>query len=396
MMAYPLDVERPEEFRRILEHIGADPRALGYLQPKRRTLCLFVPDADYRAAAFIKQELLSRGGDAAVAKHVIDGKAERSDILLMGTDSQLARLLEKMKAMDCWGLKELREELSRALQSLSMREWTFTLSGGRTLTLNGDTKLMGILNLTPDSFHAPSRIHGSSELLRSAGDMLESGAAVLDVGAESTRPGSKPISEEEERERLIPAIQALRRAFPNAVLSVDTYKGSVALAAADAGADLINDVGGGEWDPSMLECAARTGLPYILSCPQRPESPNGLIAGMRRWFRERLAAAETAGLSRDRVILDPGLGFDKDSRDNFAILKGLNTLRALGRPLLVGHSRKRFTGLDLEADSYGRLHATVALSALLEGRAQLLRVHDLSPNRRALLMARSMREASLW
>ena len=162
MTVYPLDAGNPEDFGQILEQIGSDPRALGYLTPKRRTLCLFIPGTDYRAAAFLKQELLSRGGDAAVAKHVIDGKTDRSGVLLMGTDSQLSRLLEKLKAMDCWGLREIRESLGRALKNLPVREWSFALPHGRSLTLNSNTKLMGILNVTNDSFYSPSRVGGTN------------------------------------------------------------------------------------------------------------------------------------------------------------------------------------------------------------------------------------------
>lgn len=401
---YPLSADRPQDLEAIVRHIGADPRSLRYFQPKRRVRHLYVPQADYRAAAFVKQELLARGGDAVVARHVIDGKAECSGVLMMGTDGQLAALLRKMESMDCWGLKPLREALAEALRNDALSEWTFPLPGGRTLTLNRTTRIMGILNLTPDSFHAPSRVAGETELLRRAEAMLSAGADILDLGAESTRPGSAPVPESEELGRLLPVLSALRRAFPEAVLSVDTYKGGVALAAADAGADIINDVGGFGLDDSMLESAARTGLPYVLSHIQgtpatMQDSPSydDLLTEVLLYFRDRMRRAELAGLSRDRIILDPGLGFGKRGEDNLLILKELEGFRTLGRPILIGHSRKGFTGTVTHApDAAGRLQGTTAVSALLEGRAQILRVHDVEPNRQALLMARAIREAAPW
>ena len=397
-VVYPLRAEDAADLAALVGRVGADPRALRYLQPKRRVLRLFAPGVDYRAAAFIKQELLSRGGDAAVARHVIDGKAERSDVLMMGTDSQIGRLLQKLEAMDCWGLKALREALADTVRNEAVRGWTLPLPGGRTLTLDENTRIMGILNATPDSFYAPSRATGEADLLRRGEEMLAAGADILDLGAESTRPGAPPLPEGEELGRLIPALRALRRAFPQAVVSVDTYKGRVALAAAEEGADIINDVGGFGLDGAMLDCVARTGLPYVLSHIRgTPETmgnlpePQDLMTELIRHFQEKLRAAEEAGLSRERVILDPGLGFGKGERSNFLILKEIEALHALGRPLLIGHSMKRFIGGALDGESGDRLWGTVAVSALLEGRVQILRVHDVGPNRKALLMAQAVR-----
>ena len=401
---YPLSAARSRDLEAIARHIGADPRSLRYFQPKRRVRHLYAPRVDYRAAAFVKQELLARGGDAVVARHVIDGRTELSDLLMMGTDGQLAALLQKLRSMDCWGLKSLRTALAETLENDAVAEWTFHLPGGRTLTLDRTTRIMGILNLTPDSFHAPSRVEDEAELLRRAEAMLNAGADILDLGAESTRPGSAPTPESEELERLLPRLSAVRRAFPEAVLSVDTYKGNVALAAADAGADIINDVGGFDLDGSMLSCAARTGLPYVLSHIQgtpatMQDSPSydDLLTELQLYFQKKMHEAELAGMSRDRIILDPGLGFGKRGEDNLLILKELESFRSLGRPLLIGHSRKGFTGtVTRAADAAGRLQGTTAISALLEGRAQILRVHDVERNHQAMLMARAIREVAPW
>ncbi|MBQ7262651.1 MAG: dihydropteroate synthase [Synergistaceae bacterium] len=395
---FALDVEDAGDLAGCLAHIGSDPRAMGYMGPKRAVLTLYAPSVDFRAAAFVKQELLARGGDAAVAKGVIDGTAERSGVLMTGTRSQLASLVRKMEALGCWGLDGLRRALCDALAGTEARRWALPLPGGRTLELGRDTKIMGILNVTPDSFHAPSRVEDEADLLRRAGEMIEAGADVLDVGAEATGPGASPLDEGEELSRLLPALRALRRAFPRATISADTRKPGVAREAIDAGADIINDVSGGSAE--MSRCVARGGAAYVLSHYEPPDrvlldvGPEGLMGELCRSFSERLRMAEEEGLSRDRVVVDPGIGFGKRGRGDLIILKEIRALRCLGRPILIGCSRKRTI-----ADATGAMdliHGTVAASALVEGAAQLVRVHDVGPNADALLMARAIREARAW
>ncbi|MDR1376751.1 MAG: dihydropteroate synthase [Synergistaceae bacterium] len=395
---YLLNIRSARELSATIERIGADPRSNAYFQPKRRTRHLFVESADFRAAAYLKQELLARGGDAVVAKHVIDGKADRSDVLLIGTDGQLAALLQKMEAMDCWGLEDLRKSLRPILRNTAVSSWTLPLPGARELLLDARTKVMGILNLTGDSFHAASRVEDIDDLLARARAMLEDGADVLDVGAESTRPGAVPLSAEEETARLIPAVKALREAFPDAVLSVDTYTGKVAEAAAAAGADIINDIGGFGLDPGMLPRAARSGLPYVLShikgTPsnmQNSPAYDDLLSELHTYFQKKIEEAEQSGLQRERLILDPGLGFGKRAEDNLLILKEIESLGVFGCPILVGYSRKKFTGTVTDTEKTDdRLTGTTAISALVEGRVQMTRVHDVRENRRALSMARAI------
>ncbi|MDR2136851.1 MAG: dihydropteroate synthase [Synergistaceae bacterium] len=400
---YPLNIRSRQELQSAIARVGADERAEVYFQPKRRNRHLFIGQADFRAAAYMKQELLARGGDAAVSRHVIDGSAGRSDVLLIGTDGQLKALLRKMGAMNCWGLEELRNELHAVLRNTEVDSWTLSLPRGRELVLDFHTKIMGILNLTEDSFHAPSRILDPDDLLERADVLLRQGASVLDVGAESTRPGASPLPEEEELARLIPALKLLRESFPDAVLSADTYKGKVALAAAEAGADIINDVGGFGLDPHMLRCAADTRLPYVLShikgTPANMQDVppyDDLLGTLNVYFREKIEQAERAGLSRDRLILDPGLGFGKREEDNLLIVKEVESLSVFGRPVLLGYSRKKFTGsVTGAAKTDDRLTGTVVLSGLLEGRIQMTRVHDVWENLRALRMARAVRELRL-
>ena len=395
MNIYPLNITRQENLRGICAKIGADYRALAYLAPKFRILHLYADDVDYRAAGFLKQEMLARGGDTVVTKHVIDGRTDKSDILIMATPSQLRSLQEKLKAMDIWGLKEFREKLADTVRNMNVHEWAMTSPAGHTISLNMNTQIMAILNLTPDSFFAESRIDEKGILSR-AEECLREGAYILDVGAESTRPGAEAVSEDEEIRRLVPALRLLRGHFPEVIISVDTYKPEIARAAADEGADIINDISGFTFRGDILdsegmpETIAALKIPYVLShitgTPknmQAFENHADIVRELAEYFSAKIAALESAGVSRENIIIDPGLGFGKSSADNFAVLRDIESLSVWGLPVTAGHSRKRFTGEE-------RLAGSVAVSALLSGRVSLLRVHDVKENAEALRIAREM------
>ena len=375
-MIYFINVKNYSELLEITKKIQTDPRAFAYLSPKSNILHFYGEHVDYRAAAFLKQELLARGGDTIVTKHVIDGKSDFSDVLIMATPSQLKSLIEKLKSMDCWGLKSLREELSRAFKNIFIQNWNV----GKKLKLDNDTKLMAIINLTPDSFNEASRFN-EKNILDAAEKFLSQGAAILDLGAESTRPGFVPVSAETELERLIPPLKILRKNFPDAVISVDTYKSEVAKIAIGEGADIINDISGFEFDNGMADLIAESEVPYVLSHWQKEPCEN-ILSSMVKYFTEKLNYLYEKGVKRENLILDPGLGFGKTNEDNFEILKNLESLKTFGLPVLIGHSRKRFTGKNL--------YATVALSGILYGRANILRVHDVEENYRAISMARGL------
>ncbi len=388
------DIHTNEDFARVLKRVQADPRAFNYLNPKRSTILFFAANIDYRAAAFIKQELLSRGGDAAVAKHVIDGRAEFSDILIIANNSQIFRLLEKLKAMDCWGLREFREELSRAFANIKIKKWDIKLLDGRNLELSDKTKIMGIINLTPDSFYAASRT-SLDDVVNKAAGMINDGADIIDLGAESTRPDAKSITCEDELNRLIPALKELRVNFKDIVISVDTYRGRTALEALNAGADIVNDVSGFNFDGNILKVIADTKAPYVLShiegTPATMRSFEGhsdILGDLNLYFVEKLKILESSGIDLDKIIIDPGLGFAKDISDNLAVLKNIDGLKALGRPVLIGHSRKRFV--------HGDIFETAAISALMAGKAQILRVHDVRENKNAVQAALAVNGAELW
>ena len=264
---------------------------------------------------------------------------------------------------------------------------TLCCPGGRLLDLR-QPQVMGILNLTPDSFFADSRVASQAnhtDLLRRAEVMLKAGAAVLDLGAYSSRPGAEDISAEEEQRRLLPALTALRETFPEAFISVDTFRASVADEAVAAGADIINDIGGGMLDDAMFATVGRLRVPYVLmhmrgtpqTMTQHTSYANDIVLELVRYFRDKLVALRAAGVVD--VVLDPGFGFAKTPSQSHELLRRLGELQLFDLPVLAGLSRKGLVYKPLGLTPEEALPGTIALNtiALLNG-AQLLRVHDVA------------------
>ena len=255
---------------------------------------------------------------------------------------------------------------------------------GRLLSLHRP-QVMGILNLTPDSFFAGSRVTSEKDLLARAEGMLKAGAAVLDLGAYSTRPGAEDISTAEETLRLLPAVEALRREFPQAFLSADTFRAGVAAAAVAAGADLVNDVGGGTLDPDMFATVGRLRVPYVLmhlrgtpqTMAQLTHYDDDLVLTLLRYFRDGVVALRAAGVVD--IVLDPGFGFAKTAAQSHELLRRLPELQVLGLPMLAGLSRKRMVYGPLGLGPETALNGTTALHMVaLQGGARLLRAHDVA------------------
>ncbi len=267
----------------------------------------------------------------------------------------------------------------------------------RVLSLGRTTRVMGVLNATPDSFSDGGRLRSPEAAVDAALAMFAAGAAIVDVGGESTRPGVRlTLESTEEQDRVLPVIEGVLRAIPGAVLSCDTYRGATARAALRAGVEIINDVSGFLWDPEMASvCAAEQCGVVLMHTRGRPEEWRSLpplaasevLPLVRRELSERLRAATLAGIAPQRVVLDPGFGFGKAFDNNYPLLAGLRELRSLGHPLLAGVSRKAFLGRTLrplyggvDAPPEARGPATLAAvtAAILAG-AEIVRVHDVRP-----------------
>jgi dihydropteroate synthase len=259
---------------------------------------------------------------------------------------------------------------------------------------------MGVLNATPDSFSDAGRHLEPARAAEAAAAMVAEGAALLDVGAESTRPGATPVPAEEELRRLLPVLAAVRAAV-RVPLSVDTRKAVVARAALDAGADLVNDVSAGR-DPGMLPLCASAGVPIVLmhmrgepATMQRRPRYRDVVAEVAAFLAARATAARRAGVPADAIVVDPGIGFGKTVAHNLALLRHLEVIARLGYPVLVGFSRKSFLGQLLGgAPPAGRLFGGAAAAALaVAGGARILRVHDVAAMRDAAAVAEAVAAA---
>ena len=252
--------------------------------------------------------------------------------------------------------------------------------------------IMGILNATPDSFHADSRTTDIDIALQMVDDMIREGVDMVDVGGQSTRPGSSSIGSDAEKIRVVPLIREIRRHYPVLPISIDTYHASVASAAMDEGADLINDISGGELDPAILTVAGKFSVPFICTHMQgRPENMQAnphyedVLSEVMSFFRRKQRECEAAGI-RD-LILDPGFGFGKTLAHNYTLLSGIDVLKALGHPLLVGVSRKSMIREMLGVTTAEALNGTTVLHtiSLMKG-ADILRVHDVREAREAVVL----------
>ena len=255
--------------------------------------------------------------------------------------------------------------------------------------------LMGILNVTPDSFSDGGRYNNLDAALLQAQKLIQDGCHIIDVGGESTRPGHIVISDEEEIERTAPVIAALKKEF-DIPISIDTYKSAVAQAALEAGCDLINDIWGLKADPNLANIIAKYDVPCVLMHNRSNTNYQNLIPDIIADLNDTLAIAKNAGIAEEKIILDPGIGFGKDYEQNLLTLKHLKDLTTLDYPWLLGISRKSVIGLTLNLPADQREEGTIALNTwgLTQG-MQIFRIHDVEKNRRALLMQQAILKAGV-
>ena len=275
----------------------------------------------------------------------------------------------------------------------SSRATTWQLRTKR-LTFGPQPLLMGIVNVTPDSFSDGGQFFGHQAAIEQGLKLLDEGAAILDIGGESTRPYSTPVATQEELSRVIPVVEGIHRARPDAILSIDTSKAAVAQAALDAGAEIINDVTGLTGDREMIEVAevSQAGIcaMHMQGTPQTmQDNPTytDIVAEIHDYLRHRRDALLAAGIDRERICLDPGIGFGKTHEHNVTLMANCHRFHDLGQPLLVGHSRKGFIGRLLGDKEAPRLFGTLGSAlALASQGVQVIRVHDVRPLREALTL----------
>ena len=373
-----------------MESIGVHKASLPIFANKNQILPLKLLQVRTPAANIIKQEMLAAGGDAAVPTGCVLNKDKYSDVLLLGTRKHYNLLLKKLELMPYFGMDKVKAELEAVLNEEKLQT---VLADGRVLNYD-KVLIMGILNITPDSFYENSRT-AIEEVVAKAGQMLADGADILDIGGESTRPGSEAVAAEEEQARVLPVIEALRKAYPEAVISVDTYRASTARLAIEAGADIINDISAMEADAEMIDVVCETKAPIILmhmrGTPKDMQTQceyKNVVEEVAVCLAERANLLRERGVGADKIILDPGIGFAKNAEQNLKLMRDLCALTSFGYPVLLAASRKGTVGKvlgDLPAEE--RLEGTIATScqAVYAG-ANMVRVHDVKENLRAVRM----------
>jgi len=381
-----------------LQKIPVSPEGVTLMATKCLSYCIKLERVDVRAANILKQQMLSLGGDAAVSKHTLALKGGETDIILIGTLKQLSSLDEKLKNQP-FKLPNLSQEVRQVIANYQRRHFTVDFPSG-PISLNGRTLIMGILNLTPDSFAGDGIYNEPGRAVDYALQMIEEGSDIIDVGGVSTRPGFAPLSVKEELERVIPVLKRLSRETP-ALISIDTYKPEVARESLELGVDMVNDISGLRHSPQMVQLLTQYRVPVVLmhiptEVPLMHQYPGyqSLLSEIVSSLRSSLQRTIDAGLSPERLIIDPGIGFGKKPEDNLVILKNLSILKSLGRPILVGCSRKSFIGKVLNLPVEECLEGTMAAVAMavLKG-AHIVRVHDPRPIKRLVQMLNDLQQA---
>ena len=262
--------------------------------------------------------------------------------------------------------------------------------GNKEFDLTGKTYIMGILNVTPDSFSDGGNFHQAEEALVHAGKMIEEGVHIIDIGGESTRPGYVQISDEEEIARIVPVIRAIKEKYDISI-SVDTYKANVARAALEAGADMINDIWGLKYDAKMADVIKEYDVPVCIMHNRNKKEYDCFFEDMKADLQESIEIAKKAGIAEDKLILDPGVGFAKTYEMNLECINRLEELHSFGYPLLLGTSRKSVIGLTLDLPVTEREEGTLATTvlAVMKG-CQFVRVHNVKSNKRAIQMTQAV------
>jgi len=381
--------------REELKGIGVDSYGIGLMAPKALSFAIKLEQIQSQAANILKQEALSLGAEAATSRGVIDLKRKRSDVLLLGTEKQYRLLVEKLKRQP-FGLAEIAEELRNLLTNFKRKRWEIKCAK-YILRLGRKTLIMGILNVTPDSFANGGRYNRIDSALLQAERMAEEGADIIDVGGESTRPGARPVPLKEEIKRTIPVIKRLVQRL-NLPISIDTCKSQVAREALDSGASLVNDISALRVDKEMAGVVSRYKVPLVLMHMQgeprnMQKNPQygEVIGEIISFLRERIEFAREEKIDEERIIIDPGIGFGKKARHNLEIFNRLSEFRSLGRPILVGPSRKSVIGNVLNLPVEERLEGTAAAVAasILNG-VDIIRVHDVREMKRVVDMTNAI------
>lgn len=393
------EFQTPDDLRAFLVAEGLDPETAEALSSRMFPSFVFLDSLSDGTASLLLEEAGRNGVKGVVVPRSGEkGPKGTSSLLLSG-------FLAKLRALAAEGVPDSAKaaehlpsgSMAQALKCALGRQPGPVCSRAKRMDFSGRPLLMGILNVTPDSFSDGGRYLEAEKAVVRALQMVREGADILDLGGASSRPGSELVPDGVQIERILPVIRKVREEW-GGWISVDTYSSAVARAAVEAGADMINDISAGTIDPAIMEVAALTKVPVVLMhmkgtprTMQIDPSYGSLFGEMVAYFEERIRAWEDAGVPRERILIDPGIGFGKTVAHNLRILKHLREFRVIGRPIVLGTSRKSFIGAVLNRAVEERLIGTLATLAVgVWNGAHVLRVHDVAEAREVLLMVHAI------
>jgi dihydropteroate synthase len=375
-----LPLKSPEEIVRELTAIGVDPKGIEKLTPKGVVRLTKITGLEAPAAHILKQTMLSIGGDVAVSYGSLTMRRPTTDALIIGTESHYRRLIENLKAQP-FNLAEISSQIEKAL-SLSTKRPSRLCLGEHVLEVGERTLLMGVVNVTPDSFSDGGEFLDADRAANRCLQLAEDGADIVDIGGESSRPGADEVGEDEELRRVVPVLAKISGKIQIPV-SIDTVKPRVAREALAAGAVVVNDISAlraAEMVSVIADSGAAVVLMHMKGTPRTMQDHpryDDLMGEIIDFLDQRLTFALTNGVSEDKLIVDPGIGFGKTADDNYRIIDHLAELRCLGRPVVAGPSRKSFIGKVVRADPRERVFGTAAAVAwCIANGADIIRVHD--------------------
>ena len=379
-----IKIRNLEEAAAMFKQIGVDPYGIDAMASKSININILIEDQPCKIANIIKQEMLSVGGDAAVARGSVSCSVPVSDILIMGTIKQISALIRKIEKQP-FGLNLIAGNILEILKNISKNEYVLKTCR-REINLGKKTLIMGILNVTPDSFSDGGLFYSQQKAVERGLQMADEGADIIDIGGESTRPGAKSLDASVELKRVFPVIESLVKQI-KIPLSIDTTKAKVAKFAIVGGAEIVNDISALHGDKEMTKTIKDAGAAVILmhmrGKPRNMQKGNlvydNLMGEITDYLKKSSEKALKAGIEKDRMIVDPGIGFGKTPEDNYKIIRNLYQLKELGIPVMIGSSRKSFIGRITGGEPEQRLEGTAAtVTAAIMNRCHIVRVHDVA------------------
>ena len=392
-----LDIKNRAEGMSEFEKIGSTVPGQKIMVDKLFPLAVKVKGLKVLAINILKQEMLARGGDVVTSRDTLLETRGTTDVIIEGHQKSFKSLIPKLK-MQRFGLKDLADELEIFLKDNknNSNKKSFRI-GKKKFDLISNTLVMGIINVTPDSFFDGGKYNHKDQAVKRVSEMIADGADIIDIGGLSSRPGSKPVSLEEELERTIPVIESVSNNF-DTLISIDTYRSEIALEAISAGAHMVNDISAFNMDKNMAGMVADKGVSVTLMHMQgKPEDMQknpqyeNVVDEIYEYIDGKANDAISAGISPDKIILDPGIGFGKTLDHNLSILNKISEFSSMGYPIMVGASRKSFIGGILELPVEDRLEGSLAAAvwSVING-ANILRVHDVAETVKAVKIAHSI------